>query len=83
MPSTPIEAAKARMRNAMTGLQEITSHDMMLEDLAKAVITADHLLSALSFLYDAMYEASRDRELIGRTPNHPITRNNKAATPQP
>jgi hypothetical protein len=67
---TPLEQARVRMGNSLDALKRLTKRDLTLADLAQAVIEADVLLSALSFMYDSMYEASQRRELIGRRPTY-------------
>jgi hypothetical protein len=48
----------------------------MLNNLAAMIIEADVLYSALTLLYDCVYESNAGQELIGRKATHPIKRAN-------
>ncbi len=53
-----VEQALVRIDHALAALQEKRKHDLMLPALAAAVVEADTLLSAFSFLYQSCLAAS-------------------------
>jgi hypothetical protein len=70
-----IEQARERIRISLDGLKflNMKAKGFGLADYALAVSCADSLLSAVTFIYDAMYEESKARGLIGRTLQNPLT----------
>jgi hypothetical protein len=64
-----MEQAKTRIHNALDELAPLSKRSLMLDDLAKAIINADELLSALSFMYDRLYDGNASLGIIGRRSN--------------
>jgi len=75
MSTNKTEAAQIRVEHSMSRLKALLGKQgLTLDVLAEAVINADVLLSALSLLYDAVYECSTSTGIIGLTPQYPVTR---------
>ena len=79
--STDIEQAHVRIGHALDGLNEIVGEgNLMLPSLAKALVHADGLLSALSLIHDALYDVSKARGLIGRRSKRKVAKRQQRAT---
>lgn len=84
--NSPFDAAKQRVINSLYAMVDLFGTDKTikskpkfaiagsLEDFAVAVLEANHLLSALGFLYDDLYQANEEAEVINRPLENPIKR---------